>query len=99
MKYIEYKTESLKLNNESSPGGLNVELRVTDEGQVIIQIGHTCTLRLDNDDADQLAMAIKTAQSIAEQLSNGTNPKELINTSVSIRYNCIDGSIQTLNKM
>lgn len=77
-KYIEHKTENLVLDNESSPGGLNVELRVTAEGQVIIQIGHTCTLRLDNDDADRLAMAIKTAQSIAEQLSNGTNLKELI---------------------
>ena len=79
-KYTEHKTDSLVLDNESSPGGLNVELRVTTEGQVIIQIGNTCTLRLDNDDADQLAMAIKTAQSIAEQLSNGTDPKELIST-------------------
>ena len=79
-KYTEHKTDNLVLDNESSPGGLNVELRVTGEGQVIIQIGHTCTLRLDNDDADQLAMAIKTAQSIAEQLSNGTDPKELIST-------------------
>ena len=78
MKYIEHKTDNLALDNESSPGKLNIELRVASTGQVIIQIGHTCTLRLNNQDADQLAMAIKQAQSIAEQLSNGTDSKELI---------------------
>lgn len=78
MKYIEHKTDNLALDDESSRGKLNIELRVTSTGQVIIQIGHTCTLRLNNQDADQLAMAIKQAQSIAEQLSNGTDSKELI---------------------
>ena len=78
MKYIEHKTDNLALDNESSPGKLNIELRVASTGQVIIQIGSTCTLRLSNQDAEQLAMAIKQAQSIAEQLSNGTNSKELI---------------------
>ena len=78
MKYIEHKTDNLALDNESSPGKLNIELRVASTGQVIIQIGNTCTLRLSNQDADQLAMAIKQAQSIAEQLSNGTDSKELI---------------------
>ncbi len=78
MKYIEHKTGNLALDNELSPGKLNIELRVMSTGQVIIQIGNTYTLRLNNQDAEQLAMAIKQAQSIAEQLSNGTDSKELI---------------------
>jgi len=81
MKYIEHKTGNLALDNDSSPGKLNIELRVASTGQVIIQIGHTCTLRLNNQDAEQLAMTIKDSQSIAEQLSNGTNPKELITSN------------------
>lgn len=81
MKYIEHKTGNLTLDDDSSPDKLNIELRVASTGQVIIQIGHTCTLRLNNQDADQLAMAIKDSQSIAEQLSNGTDPKELFTSN------------------
>lgn len=59
--YKETVIERLVLENESTPQGLKVEVRASSTKQVIIEIGNTCTLRLEGKSAVDLISAIERA--------------------------------------
>ena len=59
--YKEIVIERLVLENESTPQGLKVEVRASSTKQVIIEIGNTCTLRLEEKSANDLMLAIERA--------------------------------------
>ena len=59
--YKETVIERLVLENESTPQGLKVEVRASSTKQVIIEIGNTCTLRLEGKSAVDLVSAIERA--------------------------------------
>lgn len=68
LPYAEYNVANLKLNDESSNRLLDVEINFSTTKKIIIHIDNICTLRLDRDSADKLAMAIKDAECNAEQV-------------------------------
>lgn len=68
LPYAEYNVANLKLNDESSNRQLDVEINFSTTKKIIIHIDNICTLRLDRDSADKLAMAIKDAECNAEQV-------------------------------
>jgi len=68
LPYKEYNIASLKINDESSNRPLDVEINVSTTKKVIIHIDNICTLRLNRESADQLALSIKSAESIASQI-------------------------------
>lgn len=59
--YKETVIDRLLLENESTPQGLRVEVRTSSTKQVIIEIGNTCTLRLEGKSANDLMTAISQA--------------------------------------